>query len=180
MEEKERNIYFLDYVNNSSIKDIIKQIVEINLYDNQQEEKVIEYERKPIKLFMSTQGGSMLDMFSLYNHIKYSKTPVWIYISGYSFSAGFLILGAAKKRIASKNTLFLAHQASVSLGYSTIQDQKEQVAIIEKMEDNSEKIILNDTKIPKKKLKEIREKKQDWVIDVYEAKKLGVIDEIIE
>lgn len=176
----ERTIHFCTYIDEDSTKDIIKTIIDVNLYDAQQEKTIVDYKREPIKLFMTTGGGSCVHTLALYDHIKHSATPVWIYISGYCCSGGFYMLGAADRRIAYEHTQLMYHQLSGEMNYEKLQQHRENMAFRDNLQDVLDSLILQDTKITKEKLKEVNEKKQDWWMDVTEAKKLGVIDEIIK
>ena len=51
---------------------------------------------------------------------------------------------------------------------------------VKKDQEKLDKLILENTSITKDKLEYINERKQDWFMDVKEAQKLGVIDEIIK
>lgn len=176
----ERTIHFCTYIDEDSTKDIIKAIIDINLYDAQQEKVIVGYKREPIRLFMTTGGGSAVHTLALYDHIKYSATPVWIYISGFCCSGGFYMLGAADKTIAYEHTQLMYHQLSSEMDYEKLQQQREIVSYRDNLQEVLDSLILQDTKITKEKLKEVNEKKQDWWMDATEAKKLGVIDEIIK
>lgn len=175
-----RTIHFCSYIEEDTTKELIKSIIDINIFDAKQEKTVIDYKREPIKLFMTTGGGSAVHTLALFDHIKHSKTPVWIYISGYCCSGGFYMLGAADRVIAYEHTQLMYHQLSSEMEYEKLQTQKEIVDYRKELQDILDSLILENTKITKEKLKDVNEKKQDWWMDVTEAKKLGVIDEIIK
>lgn len=180
IERIDRNIYFCSSIEEDTTKDLIKSIVEINSYDEKQEKTVVGYKREPIKLFMTTGGGSAVHAIALFDHIKYSATPIWIYISGYCCSGGFYMLGAAEKVMAYEHTQLMYHQLSNETYYEKLATQKEIVNHREELQKILDSLILENTKITKDKLEEVNSKKQDWWMDVTEAKKLGVIDEIIK
>lgn len=180
IERIDRNIYFCSSIEEDTTKDLIKSIVEINSYDEKQEKTVVGYKREPIKLFMTTGGGSAIHAIALFDHIKYSATPIWIYISGYCCSGGFYMLGAAEKVMAYEHTQLMYHQLSNETYYEKLATQKEIVNHREELQKILDSLILENTKITKDKLEEVNSKKQDWWMDVTEAKKLGVIDEIIK
>lgn len=180
IERIDRNVYFCSYIEENTTKDLIKSIVEINSYDEKQEKSIVGYKREPIKLFMTTGGGSVVHTIALFDHIKNSKTPIWIYISGYCCSAGFYMLGAADRVIAYEHTQLMYHQLSSDIDYEKLATQKEIVSHREELQKILDSLILENTKITKDKLEEVNSKKQDWWMDVTEAKKLGVIDEVIK
>lgn len=176
----DRTIHFVDYIEEETTERLIKAIIDVNLYDAKQEKSVIGYKREPIKLFMTTGGGSAVHTLALFDHIKYSATPVWIYISGYCCSGGFYMLGAADRVIAYEHTQLMYHQLASEMDYEKLQTQKEIVGYREELQKVLNSLVLENTKITKDKLDEINSKKQDWWMDVTEAKKLGVVDEIIK
>lgn len=180
MEIPKRNLFFCADIDEENIKELVENIIKVNTYDDEQSQENETYERKPIKIYFSTTGGNMYVGFALYNYIKYSKTPVWLYISGYCFSAGFLIALASEKTFAYKNTTFMYHQLSYSRSNDSLQGHGEDFEQSKIYQEDMHKLIVQETKIPLDKLKYINERKIDWYIDVNEAKELGIIDEIIE
>lgn len=176
----DRSIHFVDYIEEKTTKDLIKAIIEVNEYDALQEKTIVNYKREPIKIFMTTGGGSAIHTLAIFDHIRYSLTPVWIYISGYCCSGGFYILGAADRVMAYEHTQLMYHQLSSETEYEMLQTQKEIINYRTELQKVLDSLVLENTKITKDKLEEINTKKQDWWMNVTEAKKLGVIDEIIK
>ena len=88
-------------------------------------------------------------------------------------------MSCGDRRIAYENTTLMYHQLSWGSGYGKQREIQERAVQIEKDQEKLDKLILENTTITKDKLEEINEKKQDWFMDVEEALKLGVIDEII-
>ena len=84
-EEKYRKLLLSEDITSSSVKDIIKEIMEINHDDDEKEAEYKDWERKPIKLFINSFGGSVYDGLSLVDIIKQSKT-VRIHTSGNIFA----------------------------------------------------------------------------------------------
>lgn len=179
MEVPKRDLFFCKKINEENVKDLVEDIIKVNVYDDEQFQKNNNYERKPIKIYFSTNGGSVEVGLSLYNYIKYSNTPVWIYVSGYCYSAGIWIILGAEKVFAYKETSFMYHQISYSNDGNSLQDNGEYFNWVKKDQERLYNLITNNTKIPLDKLKYIDERKIDWYIDVNEAKELEIIDDII-
>lgn len=179
MEKPTREIVFCDEINEESTKKIIEEIIKINKYDNEQENLLSKYEREPIKFYMTTNGGNAYLTIALFDHIKYSKTPVWIYISGYCCSGGFYMLGAAKKVIAYNHTQLMYHQLSYGTRYNYLENHKQAVKESENLQKVLDLLILENTNITSEMLKIINDKQIDWYMSTKEALDLGVIDEII-
>lgn len=123
----------------------------------------------------------MLDYcFAICDHIRCSVTPVWIYASGMADSCGFLILICGDRRIAYENAQIMYHQLSWGGGYGKVRSIDETNEQVKKDQEKLDRIVLTNTKITEEKLEFVNERKQDWYMTPQEAKKLGVIDEIIE
>ena len=76
-QEQYRKILLSENINAASVKDIITKIMEINNDDDLKEEDYKNWERKPIKLFINSFGGSVYDGLALVDIIKQSKiTPL--------------------------------------------------------------------------------------------------------
>lgn len=75
-EHHKRDLLLSDRISQGTVKDIIKDIFEINFDDDEKEEIYKDWERKPIQLFINSYGGSVYDGLALIDVIKRSKTPV--------------------------------------------------------------------------------------------------------
>lgn len=53
-EEVERDIYLLKELDEKSAEEVIKGILKVNIYDAEQEKKVVNYQRSPIRLHICT------------------------------------------------------------------------------------------------------------------------------
>lgn len=176
---EERSLCLIGEINEEFSKMLIQFIIDINKYDAKKEKGKKNFKRKPIEIYMTTSGGDMNLTFAMYDVIKNSTTPVYFYISGQCCSGGFILIGAATKVFAYKNTQLLYHQLGAEIGDAKYQDIKDNLDMLEHSEELLEELVLKDTKIAKERLKEVNEKRQDWWMDTEEALKLGVVDEII-
>jgi ATP-dependent Clp protease, protease subunit len=179
---KERNLYLTKQVDQSSIAEISKAIIEIN-EDDQHLKKIyhvydIEYKPKPIKIYIDSYGGSCYQCFGLLSIMDKSKTPVHTLVTGCAMSAAFMILISGHKRFAHKLSTPLYHQVSTGF-WGKLKDMEEDIAETRRLQNKIEEITLDRTKISKKKLKEVYDGKVDWFMDADQALELGVVDEII-
>ena len=179
---KDRNLYFTKQVDQTTIGDLTQKIIEINeddiklgklysVYD-------IEYTPKPIKIYIDSYGGSVYQCFGLLSIIENSKTPIWTIVTGCAMSCGFMMLICGHKRFAHKLSTPLYHQVS-SGGWGTLKELEQNLEETKRLQKILEKITLEKTDITKSRLKEVFEQKIDWFMDAEEAKKLGVVDEVI-
>ena len=75
-EHHKRDLLLSDRISQSTVKDIIKDIFEINFDDDEKEEIYKEWKRTPIRLFINSYGGIVYDGLALVDIIKHSKTPI--------------------------------------------------------------------------------------------------------
>jgi ATP-dependent Clp protease protease subunit len=179
---KERVIYLADQVDQSTINNLTKSIIEIN--DNDEVlEKIysiydLEYKPKPIKIYVDSYGGYVYQCFGLLSVMNRSKTPIHTIVTGCAMSCGFLIAISGHKRFGYEKSTFMYHQLS-STAWGKVKDIEEDLAESLRLQKMIEDITLEKTGIPKKKLENNYKNKKDWFMDSKTALKNRVIDEII-
>ena len=182
-EQKERNLYFSEQVDQKTIGSLTKEIVEINDLDDYLEQYFklngISYKRKPIKIWIDSYGGLVYQCFGLLSIIESSKTPIHTIVTGAAMSCGFMILIHGHKRFGYKLSTPLYHQVSNGF-WGKAKDMEEDFIETKRIQKKMEDLTLKKTKITKKQLKKIYKRKIDWYMDAKEALKLGVIDKIIK
>ena len=181
-QQKDRILVFNKQVNQDSIGDLSKQILEIN-EDDRYIGKIykvhgMEYEPKPIKVNIDSYGGTVYQCLGLLGIIKNSKTPVHTIVTGCAMSCGFLISIAGHKRFSYQGATFLYHQVSGAKS-GKLKDMEEGIMEAQRLQKIIESHTTECTKITKTKLKEIYDKKKDWYMDADEALKFGVIDKVL-
>lgn len=146
---------------------------------NEQDEKdnIPAEERKPIKLYIDSNGGSLMDCFTICDSIKMSKTPVWTIVVGCAYSAAFDICTFGHKRFAYPHATFLFHEGGTGMS-GTIGQFQNFAAFNKRLIEKTKKYLIENTKITEEKYKEV--KTEDWWLDAEEALEWGVIDEITE
>lgn len=179
---KERNIFFTRQVDQASIADITQKIIEINDDDRRLKKLYdiydIEYNPKPIKIWIDSYGGSVYQCFGLLSVMKKSKTPIHTIVTGCAMSAGFMILICGHKRFAHELSTPLYHQVS-SGAWGTLKELEQNIEETKRLQKMLEEIVLDKTDISRDKLKEVYEGKIDWFMSAEKALKLKVVDEII-
>ena len=100
------------FINDVIDSDVIDTIVYHILRYNREDKDIPVESRKPILLYVNTNGGSVPDGYALFDAIMTSKTPVYTINQGYCYSMGFLIFISGKKRFAMPNSTFLMHDGS--------------------------------------------------------------------
>lgn len=95
----------------SPVSMLVKKIMSINRLDI----GIDPAERTPIKLFINSPGGELIEGFPLISAIELSKTPVYTVNIGEWCSMAFLIGITGHKRFSLPYMTFLMHEASGAL-----------------------------------------------------------------
>jgi len=140
-------------------------------------------EGKPIKLYVSTYGGSADEMASLVDIIGIVKKDCPIHTIGLGkvMSAGVLILASGTKgeRYIGKNCRVMIH--SVIAGqHGSLHNLENELAEVKKMQDIYLSSLADVTNMSKKQLKSFMRRKQNVYLNAEEAIKYGIADKILE
>ena len=147
---------------------------------NKEDKDIKDYsKRKPIKIFINSNGGSLNAIMELITICNLSKTPVYAIGMGKCYSAGGLLLMGIPKgnRYILSTTEALVHDGSTgSMGDTgKVLDDLEQT---KKTEEITKQFILEHTTIPE----ELYDKnyRKNWWLDSSEIIKYGLADHVIE
>lgn len=148
----------------------------IRFWNRQDEENNIPVEeRKPIKIYIDSYGGSLLDAFAIIDSIRLSKTPVHTITTSCAYSAGFFIFISGHHRIAYPHASFLYHEGSASNG-GTASQFRNFAEFYDKQLDQLKEITLARTSFSEEEYTKM--KKDDVWMTAQEAYAKGCIDEI--
>lgn len=166
----DRIIFLSGDVNEHSISSVITQLISL----------ANQSHSFPIYLIISTYGGSIDEMFSLYDTIKFLPCPVHTVALGKVMSAGVLLLsaGVKGKRMIGKNARIMMHPVSSTIAgnvFQLLNDSKESLRLQQLMVDSLSK----ETKMTSDNVKDIMMKGHDHYMTPAEAIKLGIVDKII-
>ena len=134
-------------------------------------------DRKPIKLYINSNGGDLDGTFTIIDAIRLSNTPVWVINEGKAYSGGFFIFIAGHKRFAYEHSSFLYHEGSTGTQGTAGQFQN-YTAFYKKQLDQLKDIVLKYTNITEEQYKEIH--KDDYWMTAEEALQDCVCDVILE
>lgn len=172
---KEGRIVTLGEITNENICDALEQIYEINDEDKSKEAT----RREPIKLILNSPGGDVYDGIGLIDVIEQSLTPIHIYVHGQAQSMGFAIATSGHYRYAGKRTTFMYHEISWETNQEKLAYHEQEVIEGKRLWSVYDSIVVANTKIPLKKLQQIRKEHKEWYLTAQEALQWGIIDEII-
>lgn len=178
-----RTFYIQDEIDmQMTVGSIIKSINSINANDDKQEKLYAldghVYNRKPIKLYISSYGGSVYSGLALVGVITTSKTPIHTIANGMVMSMGFILALSGHKRFTTPFTTFMMHSVS-SVAWGNLKEMEESVEQTAMLQKTLFDYVLLKSKMTPKKLKKIYKSKQDYYFNVETALELGVIDEVI-
>lgn len=165
---KERIIFLVGPISDDVANIVVAQLLFL----------VQEDPEKEIKLYINSPGGSVTAGMAIYDTMQYIKTPISTLCFGMAASMGAVILAAGRpgKRYALQNSEIMLHQVM-----GGAQGQASDIEItakqILKIKTNINKILAHHTKQNIKKVE--KDTDRDFWLTSEEAKKYGIIDEIL-
>jgi ATP-dependent Clp protease protease subunit len=142
---------------NGEISDMTIDYLALPILALNEEEKDIPTENlKPITIWLNSYGGNSDVALYLIDIIKNSRIPIHVKVLAMAASAGLYITLACHKRTASKNSIFLLHKGSYSLGGNASEVEDVMEFYKGQVDERFVNLILETTKITKEELKKIR------------------------
>ena len=178
MEGPKRTVLLSADVSNSAVMEAINTIIDVNAYDAEQEKKVVGYNREPIRFTINTFGGCAYSMLALCSAMKESKTPIHTYGYGCIMSAGLGIFALGHRRFADTHSTFMYHGVNYGM-WGTFEGHERELNQSKKLQKYYDTIILNNSNLKKKELKEAVAKSTYIYLDGEEALAVGLVDELI-
>lgn len=159
--------------------DISDATIDIALYIkkwNAEDKGIAPEERKPIKIFINSDGGSVDTVLHIIDMIHLSKTPIYTIGMGRVYSAGGLLLMAGHKRYVFPHTSCLIHDGSSST-IGSIGKMLDNLEFTKELEKRMKEYILSSTRITE----EVYDQnyRRDWFLFSEEMIALGIADEIV-
>lgn len=170
-----RILYINDDISDLTIDMVATPILLLN-----ELEKDIPTEKlKPVTIWLSSYGGSADACAFVCETIEKSRIPIHCKVLSIAASAGLYITIACHKRIASKNSIFLLHKGSISLGHANMGEAEDLISFYkDEIGGIFDDLILRRTKITADELKKIR-RNETYCLSEKALNKYGFIDEII-
>lgn len=166
---KERIIFLGSQINDQVANTIIAQLLFLESQDN----------KKEIKLYINSPGGSVISALAIYDTMQHIKADVSTICVGIAASAAALLLSAGEKgrRFALPNSEVMIHQVMGGIeGQATDIDIHARHII--KTKERLNKILSKHSGQPLKKVGQDSER--DYFMSADEAKKYGIIDKVIK
>lgn len=189
LEPKDKVLTFFGEIKSQTVESAIKEIVKINISDLDYLDKCRQWaiengqdpapaRLSPIRLYLSTQGGTCYDGMAFHDVIATSHTPIEVICTGKIMSMGVIVALGAKVRKAYKNTTFMIHQVQ-GLSIGSLREMEDTIAEASRINNMLFRIIVDKTKVTKEQLDEVVKKKKDWFLSAEEALQLGILTEIL-
>ena len=166
--DNSRTIFLSGDVTENSIHSIISTMISLSSSP------------KPIYMIVSTYGGSVDEMFALYDCMKFISCPVRTVALGKVMSAGVLLLASGEKgkRLIGKNARVMIHPVSgLSHGnvFEVMNETKEHLRLQERMVE----ALISETKMTNEQAQKIMQSGHDYYLTAEEAVEFGIVDRII-
>ncbi|PIQ88921.1 MAG: ATP-dependent Clp endopeptidase, proteolytic subunit ClpP [Candidatus Omnitrophica bacterium CG11_big_fil_rev_8_21_14_0_20_42_13] len=133
---------------------------------------------REINLYVNSPGGSVTAGLAIYDTMQFVKAPVSTYCVGQAASMGALLLAAGTKgkRYALTNSRIMIHQpwGGVQGAAADISIQANEIL---RLREKIEEILAKHTGQTQEKIK--KDSDRDYFMSSEEAKKYGLIDEVI-
>lgn len=167
-----RTIYIFDEIDDDLSEDVVKSLAYLSGTEGK------------IHIMINSQGGSVSDMFAVYDAMRACPNEIITIGLGEVCSAAALLLVAGDKRLASKNCLFMAHQTRGGVDpVENLSTVKAQLAATEVIWDRWAACMAEHTKHTKNYWKkEVPTKLNElWLTsEEMELEKHGIIDGVWE
>ena len=136
--------------------------------------------REPIYMVVSTYGGSVDEMFSLYDTVKFLPCPVHTIGLGKVMSAGVLLLAAGEKgkRMIGRSARIMMHPVSggaIGNVFEVMHESKEHKRIHDLMVTS----LVTETNLKLEEIEKIMNAGHDYYITADDAIKMGIVDRIV-
>ncbi len=137
----------------------------------------ISVEPQPIKLFITSHGGLVYQVFSAIDTIQGLKVPVHTYCQGIVASAGTLLSLAGKRRFITENSYMLIHEIRAGT-WGKFTHMCESMENSKQLMDHIKEYYVKRTKLTADELDEQLKKDVTWNAKTCLEK--GLVDEIIQ
>ncbi len=176
--EESRTIHLYGEVSEENCKNLISALYYLKTTSKPADDEDIP----PIDVLISTEGGSVQEMFSVYDSVRDLRKEVEIttYGIGKVMSAGILLLacGTNGSRKVGRNCRLMLH--SVSGGqFGSLKELEVDLREVRWYENQFIKSLANESKLKESEIKEIFDRKTDTYFDAEQALEWGIVDEIV-
>ena len=169
---KERKMFLVGEISNENVMGTIQQIFQIN----RQDKDLPVDARKPIVLYINSNGGDAWACDAMIDAIRTSITPVYTVNLGICYSAGFLIFVGGHKRFAMPSSTFLIHDGEM-MTMNSMAKTHDFVDFSRRSEEKTKQYILSVSYVTEEEYDS--KYRTEWYMFASDAKEKGFVDAII-
>tara|TARA_R110001592_G_scaffold361450_1_gene672128 strand:+ start:457 stop:1014 length:558 start_codon:yes stop_codon:yes gene_type:complete len=174
----ERTIYLQDVDSVNSLS-VIDSLEKINKEDRENERVYLtNYKPKPIKMIISSFGGSVYDGLAIIAAMRQSVTEIHTYVFGAAMSMGLPIALMGDKKYADKYATYMFHDVG-SGAIGKIADMEMDIKEGKRLRTLLMDIVSDRSVLTKTDMNEKVKLKEDWYFTAKQALKFEVCDEIL-
>ena len=164
------------------VEEKVAELVHALLVLNESNRGAPPDKREPIEFYISTYGGSADDMFALYDIMRQvrKETEIQTVGMGKVMSAGVLLLAAGTKgtRRIGKNCRVMFHSV-VAGSHGSLHNLLNEMEAVEHLQQMYIDCLVKATKLTKKQIKNLLERKVNVYLSAEEAVEYGIADIIV-
>lgn len=134
-------------------------------------------ERRPIVIYINSNGGDLDETFCIVDAIRMSITPVYTVNIGCAYSGGAMIAVSGHRRYCYKHATYLFHEGSVANVSGDAHKFRNFGEFYKKRVEQIKDLIVESTSITEDEYEEKR--KDDWWFTAKEALSYGMVDYIM-
>jgi ATP-dependent Clp protease protease subunit len=166
---KERIIFLGEGINSHTSNLVVAQMLFLEAEDP----------KKDIVLYINSPGGSVYDAMAIYDTMKHVKCDVSTIGVGMQASAGAFLLssGTKGKRFLLPNSTVMIHQPAAGTD-GKVTDMEIDLKEFLRLKNNLNEILAENTGQKIETIK--RDAERDYWMSAVEAKKYGIVDEIMK
>ena len=164
-----RIVFLHGEVSESSIAAVIAQLLHLASISS-----------APIHLVVSTYGGSIDEMFSLYDTIRFLPCPVHTVALGKVMSAGVLLLasGVKGKRLIGASARIMMHPVSGGV-HGNVFEMENESKEARRLQELMVTALVKESKMTRAQVEKVMNPKLDYYVTPEDAVKFGLVDKII-
>ena len=192
--EETNEIFFNGKINNKSMPALIKELTNMEQKINKRIKKIkkrideieksedyddcceIQIKAQPIKLHITTYGGTVYDVFTAIDTIKNMKVDVHTICKGIVASAGTLLSLAGKRRYITENSYMLVHEVRSGM-WGKFSDLKEEYENVSELMEHLKKYYVKNTKMTEEEI--VEQLRKDTMWNAQTCLEKGLVDEIL-
>ena len=173
----DNNIYFNDDITMDTINKLNKQMRAlqtklVTMGNN------LNIEPPPIRLHITSNGGSVFAAFRAINCMKALSVQVHTIVDGYAASAATMISVCGDKRYINKYSNMLIHELRSATSWNKMSELEDEVENMKKIMEQIKDIYVEHTDLTRSELNKLLKRDMDW--DVNKCLQAGLVDAIYE